>query len=58
MKEKYNQINLHVIKTAGEKSILYNVANNMVVRIPTEFATRLLMYQKGHNDHELVLASG
>lgn len=53
MKEKYNQINLHVIKTAGEKSILYNVANNMVVRIPTEFATRLLMYQKGHNDHEL-----
>lgn len=44
MKEKYNQINLHVIKTAGDKSILYNVANNMVVKIPTEFATRLLMY--------------
>ncbi len=53
MKEKYNLSNIHIIKINTEKSILYNVKNNIICKIPTEFASRILTYQNGLDDIDL-----
>ncbi len=53
MKENYNLSNIHIIKTNTEKSILYNVKNNIIYKIPTEFASRILTYQNGLDDMDL-----
>lgn len=53
MNQNYNLSNLHIIKTNNEKSILYSVKNNIICKIPTEFAKRILLYQSGQNDGDL-----
>ena len=53
MNQNYNSSNLHIIKTNTEKSILYNVKNNIICKIPTEFASRILTYQNGIDDMDL-----
>ena len=53
MNQNYNSSDLHIIDYSDDKSILYYVKTNTIMKIPSQLAIRILQYQHGEKDFEL-----